>query len=214
MTSRLTAVLASTFVCLLAVASSAHAAFPGANGKIAFATYRDSSYEIYTINADGSNQTRLTNNTADDVYPAWSPNGTKIAFATGTGSDGGYPYDIYTMNTDGTGPTRLTNNTGSNGEPAWSPDGSKIAFDTNRDGNYEIYTMNVDGTNQTRLTNDPASNFSPDWQPLPGPQRGDYKNAEEFCRAERDFLGAAAFRHKYGTGPKGSNAFGKCVSSK
>jgi hypothetical protein len=70
--------------------------------------------------------------------------------------------------------------------------------------------MNADGTSQTRLTNDPAaSNFSPDWQPIPGPQRRDYKNAEQVCKAARDFLGDSQFRAKYGDG---ANAHGKCVS--
>ena len=116
------------------------------------------------------------------------------------------------MNADGTNPTRLTNDRRSSGDPAWSPDGTKIAFETDREGNYEIYTMNSDGTSQTRLTNIAgAYNFSPDWQPLPGPQRSDYKNAAQFCKAERDFLGESQFRAKYGGG---ANAYGKCVSGK
>jgi hypothetical protein len=50
------------------------------------------------------------------------------------------------------------------------------------------------------------------WQPLPGPRRGDYKNAAKFCKAERAFLGEEQFRRKYG-GPKHrANAYGKCVS--
>jgi Tol biopolymer transport system component len=95
------------------------------------------------------------------VNPAWSPDGTKIAFATNR--DGNY--EIYTMNPDGTGPTRLTNNTSSDYEPAWSPDGTKIAFATNRDGNDEIYTMNADASNQTRLTNNTAVDAAPAWSP-------------------------------------------------
>lgn len=58
----------------------ATAAFPGANGKIAFSSSRDGNYEVYAMNADGSGQTRLTSNTGVDAQPAWSPNGTKIAF--------------------------------------------------------------------------------------------------------------------------------------
>ena len=62
-----------------------------------------------------------------------------------------------------------------------------------------------------RITTDPADDFNPDWQPLPEPKRVDFKNAAQFCKAERDFLGDAAFRAKYGDG---ANAYGKCVSGK
>jgi TolB protein len=112
------------------------------------------------MNADGTNQTRLTNNPASDGLPAWSPDGTKIAFATDRDSGPGN-LEIYSMNADGTNQTRLTNNPAADEEPAWSPDGTKISFRTNRDdGNYDIYTINPDGTNPTRLTNDPSAGRS------------------------------------------------------
>ena len=69
--------------------------------------------------------------------------------------------------------------------------------------------MNPDGTNLTRLTNNVAFDGTPSWQPLPGPQRSDYKNAAQFCKAVREFLGDEAFTQKYGGG---ANAYGKCVS--
>ena len=50
---------------------------------------------------------------------------------------------------------------------------------------------------------------APNWQSIPGPKRSDYKNAAKFCKAEREFLGEAAFRQKYGGG---ADAYGKCVS--
>ena len=75
---------------------------PGRNGKIAFTSTRDDDGEIYTIEADGSNQTRLTNKPGYDISPKWSPDGTKIAFL---GSNG-FQYDIYVMNADGSNQTR------------------------------------------------------------------------------------------------------------
>jgi dipeptidyl aminopeptidase/acylaminoacyl peptidase len=69
-------------VGLLAFAAPSKAAFPGANGKIAFGTDRDGNKEIYTMYPDGSGLTRLTNNVSDDRSPAWSPDGTKIAFTS------------------------------------------------------------------------------------------------------------------------------------
>ena len=78
------------------------AAFPGANGKIAFHTTRDVFTEIYTMNSDGSGLTRLTNNAADDQVPAWSPDGSQIAFTSSR--DGNE--EVYVMNSDGLMPSR------------------------------------------------------------------------------------------------------------
>ncbi|OGG55371.1 MAG: hypothetical protein A3F84_06175 [Candidatus Handelsmanbacteria bacterium RIFCSPLOWO2_12_FULL_64_10] len=132
--------------------------------KIAFYSVRDFYGEIYVMNANGANQTRLTNNSTADRHPSWSPDGTKIAFSSDRDGSG----EIYTMNADGTNQTRLTNNTTANDyRPSWSPDGTKIAFQSNRDGvnNAEIYIMNADGTNQTRLTNNTTNDYFPSWSP-------------------------------------------------
>jgi TolB protein len=143
---------------------SAGATFPGANGKIAFYSTRDGNSEIYVMNADGTGQTRLTNNAFDDGRPAWSPDGTKIAFVSYRNGDN----EIFIINADGTGETQITNNTTAHdSDPAWSPDGTKIAFKSDRDNGstYEIYAMNADGTNQTRLTNNLFWDTSPAWSP-------------------------------------------------
>ncbi len=117
--------------------------------------------------ADGSGQTRLTDNPADDRFASWSPDGEKIAFSSdrGSGID-----EIYVMNSaDGSGVTRLTNNNNANDlAPSWSPDGEKIAFSSDRDENatYEIYVMDAaDGSGQTRLTNNDADDFNPSLVP-------------------------------------------------
>lgn len=133
------------------------------NGKIAFGSTRDGTSSIYIMNADGSEETRLTNNPVFDSLPAFSPDGTKIAYSHYL--TGQWDVEIYVMNADGTGQTRLTNNQYWDLDPAWSPDGTKIAFFSTRDGNNEIYVMNPDGTQQTRLTNNPAVDFNPAWSP-------------------------------------------------
>lgn len=125
------------------------------NGKLAF-TYGgggNSSTEIYVINADGTGQTRITNNGYDDRFPSWSPDGSKIAFESSNSSGA---YNIFVINADGGNQTQLTNSTYPyvNLDPAWSPDGSKIAFVSDRDGSgkSEIWVMNTDGSNPLRLT--------------------------------------------------------------
>lgn len=151
-------------------APSTRAAFPGANGKIAFESDRDGNSEIYVVNADGSGQTNLTNSPSQDTTPVWSPDGTKIAFT----SDRDGNKEVYVMDAEGRGQRNLTNNTGDDYSPVWSPDGLKIAFTTNRDDinptdcfpcNFEVYVMNADGTDQTNLTNAEWPDYVGSWSP-------------------------------------------------
>ena len=149
-------------IALGAVGGSPPTATPTPSGRIAFESESDGNVEIYVMNADGTGLTNLTNNSAGDWIPAWSPDGSQIAFASGRD---GISTEIYVMNADGTGQTRLTSNSAGDWWPAWSPDGSQIAFASDRDGNDEIYVMNADGTGQTRLTNNPGRDISPAWSP-------------------------------------------------
>jgi len=163
--------------------------------------------------------TNLTNHPADDGDgdrssggPSWSPDGQKIAFdSLRTGA-----FEVFSMTASGGDVLQLTDG-GRNLEPAWSPDGRLIAFTSDRSGNRDLFLMASDGTGESPLAILPAFDERPDWQvipqaPLPGPQRGDYKNAAKFCKAERESLGDAAFRKEYGTNRNGANAYGKCVS--
>jgi Tol biopolymer transport system component len=132
-----------------------------AAAQIAFTSHRDGNYEIYVMDADGSGQTRLTNNPADDDFAAWSPDRSQIAFQSNRDGD----YEIFVMDADGGGQTQLTSDPAADLHPAWSPDGSKIAFTSNRDGDYEIFVMNADGTGQTQITSNAASDAAPAWSP-------------------------------------------------
>jgi Tol biopolymer transport system component len=154
-------VFASLALLAAPAASELHAAMVVANGRIAFVSTRDGTSEIYTMNADGTEQTRLTVNPAEDVSPAWSPDGKRIAFASNRDGD----WNIYTINRHGAALRRLTDASGFDGNPSWSPDGTQIAFASSRDGNSEIYVMNADGTDQTRLTDSPADDAMPAWAP-------------------------------------------------
>ena len=130
--------------------------------KIAFLGPGVTSFCIYVINVDGSNQQCLV----DARNFSWSPDGSKIAFDSS--KDG--VNSIYKMDPDGSNEERLTSSIShADSYPTWSPDGTRIAFVSTRDGNggpnLEIYVMNADGSEQTRLTNDGAFDEFPSWSP-------------------------------------------------
>src|SRR5206468_6980810 len=111
-------ILIISLLSIVPIFPNAHAGtFPGVNGKIAFASGRDGNFEIYVMNADGSGQTRLTNNAAADGEPDWSPEGTKIAFTSLRDVN----EEIYVMNSNGSGQTNLSNNAAFDFGPSWSP---------------------------------------------------------------------------------------------
>jgi len=130
-------------------------------GRIAFQSDGTGNNEVCVMNADGSGLTNLTQNSADDGFPAWSPDGKHIAF--NTNRDGNY--EIYVMNANGGGQVNLTHHAAEDTDPAWSPDGQRIAFTTTRDGSYEVYVMNADGSGQTNLTHNAALDADPAWSP-------------------------------------------------
>jgi len=126
------------------------------------------------MNADGTNPVRLTNDAASDVNPAWSPDGSKIAFVTDRDNTRDGHAEIYVMNADGTNPVRLAGGLGAV-QPAWSPDGSKIAFAgaylCGGECYFALYLMNSDGSGVKELVGShppfafPTTFSGPAWSP-------------------------------------------------
>ncbi|MCP4607562.1 MAG: hypothetical protein GY845_02445, partial [Planctomycetes bacterium] len=127
--------------------------------------------DIYVIDVDGSNEKCLLCSKGDDCFPAWSPDGSKIAFT----SDKDGNYRIYVMNADGTNVKQFTKYSWNPGlymdeQPAWSHDGDQIIYIHGslraNEESYEIYVKNSDGTGgSTQLTRDSAFITSPRWSP-------------------------------------------------
>ena len=108
------------------------------SGRIVFDNYDD----VWSINADGTGLTRLTDSPWHEFDPAWSPDGTRIAYRS---EPNDYP-QLWVMNADGSGKHRLT----SGGFPVWYPDGSKIAYASPRFPS-AISIINADGSGGHRV---------------------------------------------------------------
>jgi Tol biopolymer transport system component len=160
-------------------------------------------FSIRAIAPGGSGDRNLRNGA---IQPDWSPDSAQIVLRDADGFDPGA-----SIRAIGRSGNLVRNFNRFGGNPVWSPDGQQVAF-VRYTG---IFKMNADGSGETQVTSNTTDrrvaegDLRPDWQPIPGPQRGDYKNAAQFCKAERDFMGDAAFTAKYGGG---ANAHGKCVS--
>ncbi|MGC4047693.1 MAG: hypothetical protein QM758_28200 [Armatimonas sp.] len=114
---------------------------------------------LYLANADGTNARSIATGVARST-PAWSPDGTKLAFVHA--KDGNL--ELYVAAADGSDPLRITNNAAADFAPVWSPDSTKIVFASDRDGNNELYRINADGTSPLRLTNNTVSDIPYGWR--------------------------------------------------
>jgi Tol biopolymer transport system component len=94
--------------------------------KIVYETYRHDNWELFLVNADGSDPMNLTRSSdVDELYPHASPDGTKICFVADEGEGSERARNVYLMNIDGTGRTLVANNAR---QAFWNPDGTVIAY--------------------------------------------------------------------------------------
>ncbi|MFO0781270.1 MAG: Calx-beta domain-containing protein [Candidatus Saccharimonadales bacterium] len=122
-------------------------------------------WDIYTMNADGTDRRQLTTFSGRDYQPSWSPDGKRLVFVS---ERNGNP-EIYVMNADGSNQTRLTVSPAQDVTPVWSPDGKQIAFSSNRKGQFLLFIMQANGQGITQLTfpdtgYDPRD-LTPSWSP-------------------------------------------------
>ena len=93
---------------------------------------RPNKMEIFTMNADGSNQKQITKLGGANFGPSWAPGGKQIIFSSNHVNPRSGNFDLYLINLDGTGLTQLTNSPVFDGFPMFSPDGRKLIFASNR----------------------------------------------------------------------------------
>jgi hypothetical protein len=130
--------------------------------KIAFASRRTGLWQIFVMNIDGTGQNNISNSSANDTRPAWSPNSGTVAF-TRAPQIAPALEKIWKMTSIGGSQTQITTGAGNDERPNFSPDGATVAFSTDRDGNWEIYKISASGGTPVRLTNNPAADTNPAW---------------------------------------------------
>ena len=163
-------VLASVLVAacvVLLTTSPLHATYPGKNGRIAFVSNLSGTYQLYTINPDGSGMTQITNlpPTVNALwFPDFSPDGRQIVFSHDmTGA-----LEMYLINSDGTGLTQITHDGLVDLFARWSPDGQRFVFMSAslKNGAGVITTMRTNGSDRVVLTDDiPYDSLQPEYTP-------------------------------------------------
>ncbi len=131
------------------------------SGKIVYTCFFDGFDEICIMDADGSNQKRLTEVKATDFYASLSTDGTWILFSSRR-LEG---FQIYRMDLEGENVERLTAGIGSLYAPSLSPDGQTIVFTREREGSQDIWVMDRDGSNPRSITDSSWDDIDPEWSP-------------------------------------------------
>lgn len=115
--------------------------------------------QIYVVTAGESDYTQLTNSPGDKLSPAWSPDGSGLAFASAQTGD----TEIWVMDADGSNLVQLTTRPGLDVEPTWSPDGDRIAYTRHVDGSWDLAVVSSTGGVSTGVTELSGAATTPLW---------------------------------------------------
>ena len=140
------------------------------NGRIVYMQYdqrgseEEPRVDLFSVDPDGGEPQQLTDDSAWETGPSWSPDGTEIAFVRRTGR-AIKDMSVYVMDADGSNVRQLTDHPKKEYSPTWSPSGRKIAFISDRSGSQRIYTVRSDGTSERAqlVSKLPADDI--DWSP-------------------------------------------------
>jgi TolB protein len=146
----------AALLTLVALPAPALATFPGVNGEIAFVRQGD----IWAIGPDGSGLQRVTSDPAPERDPAWSPDGSRLAFVRERNGNS----DIWTAAADGSDPRQVTTTDADEAAPAWSPDGTRLVFSRFRAQimGFDLFIAAASGAGAHRIWEQAVG---ADWQP-------------------------------------------------
>ena len=116
-------------------------------GEIVFSSKDGDDFELFLLEPDSGDRTRITDNDHDDWGPDWGPKGERLVFVSQRDKN----TDIYVMDADGENEIRLTRNESQDVNPRWAGE-SRIIFNSDRTGSWEIFTIGLSGEEPTQLT--------------------------------------------------------------
>lgn len=119
--------------------------------------------QIYVVTVGKSDYTQLTNSRGIELSPAWSPDGSRLAFTSARTGD----TEVWVMKADGSGQTQLTRRDGPDREPTWSPDGTSIAYSRRVGDSWDLAVVPATGGEAKSLTSLPGHEHTPVWLASP-----------------------------------------------